>query len=45
MNNKIADRKLTNRTALQEVIIHMWYNELGSKYIKKLINSMPDRCK
>jgi hypothetical protein len=43
MSNKIADRKPTNKKTLQEVIICVWYHELGSEYIKKQINSTSDR--
>jgi hypothetical protein len=43
VSNQIADKKPANKGTLQELIICVWYHELGSECIKK--HSVHDRCK
>ena len=43
MGNKIAAIKPKNKRELQEAIVRVWHHELDLTYIRRLIDSMPDR--
>lgn len=45
VGKKIAQKKPKNKQELIETIKNVWNNDLDIEYIRKLISSMPDRCK
>ena len=45
LKKKVSQRKPSSKQSLQEAIVQSWNHDLGIEYIRKLIDSMPDRLR